>query len=777
LVTTNAWATVTNTYVLNVKNDAANPPTEQNGSIVDTGTSSGFGNVGIGSLNPGVKLDVLGTVRATNFIGSSAGLTGLPVGANPSQVIGILANNGSATTFMRSDATPAIDEGIIPSWTGEHEFSGSPYAIIVNGIISGASPNDWQVDASGNAQFGDYIGGPCLTISNGQIQADCGAITIGDGSGGASSGAGTASFARGNMTISSNGGASFSSGAATIDGSGRVGASQFITNGGNNTQVVLGDGTLGTYSTGSGTVTSVGLSSTNSTLTIGSTPVTTSGTITADINLAHANTFTGQQIFNSANVGINSATPGQRLDVTGTVRATAFIGNGAQLTGISSSQWTTTNTNDVYLPNSGNVGIGTTKTTTAGLTVMNGNVGIGTWAPNGLLNASSLKVITSTTCGSTPATIIGSIQNTGGDECAPFAINQTDPNGNIYFRVGTTTGAIEVGGTSTTGFINTKPNTANTTPMAFEINNTTKMELSANGGLALGSTYYSTDPGANNAIIQGNLGIGTTLVTTSALTVMNGNVGIGTWVPAGLLDVNRKLNVFSSGNVGIGSVNPGQVLDVQGTVSATNFNEKTFTNGSLTKYNSSGDIVSAALIPGTLTDTKLCSYTSSGTALNCTTTAPTVTVNAGTGNQVAYYSGASTISSTSDITFAGSSTNFLAGGVFTNFVTLDDGSGNSYFGNISSTGSQTVGYNPQSSTYAVVASDYFVNATSGTFTITLPSAIGIAGKVYKFKNSGSGVVTIATTSSQTIDGSTTKTLAATGTLTVIAASNNWVIMP
>ncbi len=38
------------------------------------------GNVGVSSTNPGQKLDVSGTVRAINFIGSSAGLTGLPSG-------------------------------------------------------------------------------------------------------------------------------------------------------------------------------------------------------------------------------------------------------------------------------------------------------------------------------------------------------------------------------------------------------------------------------------------------------------------------------------------------------------------------------------------------------------------------------------------------------------------------------------------------------------------------------------------------------------------------
>lgn len=48
---------------------------------------------------------------------------------------------------------------------------------------------------------------------------------------------------------------------------------------------------------------------------------------------------------------------------------------------------------------------------------------------------------------------------------------------------------------------------------------------------------------------------------------------------------------------------------------------------------------------------------------------------------------------------------------------------------------------------------------NGTFTVTLPTAVGIADREYLIKNTGSGTITIATTSSQTIDGSTTQSLA------------------
>ncbi len=47
---------------------------------------------------------------------------------------------------------------------------------------------------------------------------------------------------------------------------------------------------------------------------------------------------------------------------------------------------------------------------------------------------------------------------------------------------------------------------------------------------------------------------------------MNGNVGIGTWIPGGILQVGSGTG---SGNVGIGSSNPGVALDVQGTIRAS----------------------------------------------------------------------------------------------------------------------------------------------------------------------------------------------------------------
>lgn len=43
--------------------------------------------------------------------------------ANPSASVGLTAVNGSASTAMRSDAAPALDQSISPVWTGRHNFS------------------------------------------------------------------------------------------------------------------------------------------------------------------------------------------------------------------------------------------------------------------------------------------------------------------------------------------------------------------------------------------------------------------------------------------------------------------------------------------------------------------------------------------------------------------------------------------------------------------------------------------------------------------------------
>lgn len=55
--------------------------------------------------------------------GSSAIPAWTTLGANPSASIGLSAVNGSATTYLRSDAAPALAQNIAPTWTGQHTFN------------------------------------------------------------------------------------------------------------------------------------------------------------------------------------------------------------------------------------------------------------------------------------------------------------------------------------------------------------------------------------------------------------------------------------------------------------------------------------------------------------------------------------------------------------------------------------------------------------------------------------------------------------------------------
>lgn len=64
-----------------------------------------------------------GKYLTTNGTSASWGTVSSPSAANPSASIGLSAVNGSASTFMRSDGAPALDQAITPTMTGAWIFS------------------------------------------------------------------------------------------------------------------------------------------------------------------------------------------------------------------------------------------------------------------------------------------------------------------------------------------------------------------------------------------------------------------------------------------------------------------------------------------------------------------------------------------------------------------------------------------------------------------------------------------------------------------------------
>jgi len=70
-----------------------------------------------------------------------------------------------------------------------------------------------------------------------------------------------------------------------------------------------------------------------------------------------------------------------------------------------------------------------------------------------------------------------------------------------------------------------------------------------------------------------------------------------------------------------------------------------------------------------------------------------------------------------------------------------------------------------------------INCTANTFTVNLPSAIGIIGTTYTLLNSGTGVITLEQpTLNQTINGSLTIDLTQYTSRTVQSDGANWIII-
>jgi len=93
--------------------------------------------------------------------GASESCVAIPTAASPTQRADLSVHNGSASTFMRSDAAPQIAENIAPLWTGAHTFT-------IGGITLSGSP----FDASGSSSFRIHTNTSLVTAAAGDIGID-----------------------------------------------------------------------------------------------------------------------------------------------------------------------------------------------------------------------------------------------------------------------------------------------------------------------------------------------------------------------------------------------------------------------------------------------------------------------------------------------------------------------------------------------------------------------------------------------------------------------------
>jgi hypothetical protein len=91
-------------------------------------------------------------------------------------------------------------------------------------------------------------------------------------------------------------------------------------------------------------------------------------------------------------------------------------------------------------------------------------------------------------------------------------------------------------------------------------------------------------------------------------------------------------------------------------------------------------------------------------------------------------------------------------------------------------GGVSLPYKSVSATYTVDADyDYFIDCSTGTFTVSLPDATSITARTFIIKNSGSGVITVDPHSAQTIDGAATISLSQYASVWVQSNGTNWVV--
>ena len=218
-----------------------------------------------------------------------------------------------------------------------------------------------------------------------------------------------------------------------------------------------------------------------------------------------------------------------------------------------SSQWTGTAGSPIYYLN--NVGIGT-STASKQLTV--GSTGQATVDSLGNLITLGNVSIGTNAAGIQELLVWGSLSNSLATEIENKGATQVGSNHPSLFLESSGSNGSGIPGWANAGIV----------------------ESDTIGGLVLGAN------GSNPITFQNNRIINMTLDG-------NGNLGIGTSVPASLLDINEKLNVFSTGNVGIGSANPGQALDVSGTVRATSFVDTGIATGKIVKTDANRQLIAA----------------------------------------------------------------------------------------------------------------------------------------------------------------------------------------
>lgn len=603
----NVFKTVDNTnhVTLSVTGDVVT--TKNNTLDGGTGTAFFLLNVGIGSLAPGQILDVQGTVRTTGFILSTGASNGYVLTSDATgnaswgavggtgTVTQIVAGTGLTGGTITTTGTIAVDYTTNNTWSGLNNFTG-------NVGISSATPGQ-KLDVNGNVRATSFIGSltgnssTSTALAANGTNCSAGNYPLGvDASGNSESCTAaatgtvtsistTAPIAGGTIT----GTGTISCNVASGSQPGCLASADFTTFNGKQASLSLVAGTyvngdMCTYAS-SGTLLNCNTTVPTGTVTSSGSPA--SGNIakfTTGTNIAPAaasdivglfSTCSGTQYLGADGACHNSGGSASAAGGTNAVQynsgSSTFAGSEAVFSMNGTNVGIGTNSGRALLDVvgaeivTGNIGIGTTATdayaTIAppnGGMIIKGNVGIGTFNPSNSLVVTGNMVLGAQSNGSGKTFYDGG----GATFLAAIAVQASASGGATSLASFSNTGtAVNTAGQITLG-----------TSDAGAVSRTTgiigAIETATTSALQVGDLYFSP--------IQGNINNERMRITG------NGNVGIGTSLPIGSLDVEGTINqsIFYgrvSGNVGIGTLNPGQALDVNGVIRSISTGNSLFT--------------------------------------------------------------------------------------------------------------------------------------------------------------------------------------------------------
>ena len=217
----------------------------------------------------------------------------------------------------------------------------------------------------------------------------------------------------------------------------------------------------------------------------------------------------------------------------------------------------------------------------------------------------------------------------------------------------------------------------------------------------------------------------------------------------------------------------------------------TFTGGTVTGPANFTNGLTANTISASTYQNLPVSAVTSGTGISATTSGGVVTIINTAPNQTVTITGGTNIQITGSYpnfgiavtgTTSGSgaylplSGGTMSGDLITPNITANtlNATGLTTTNGITSTGGITFKQVTINSSYTATTSDYMIDVTGGTFSLVLPSAVGIQGRLLVVKNNGGGAVTVQPVLGQNIDDKPFVILGETNTIQLASNGANWV---